>query len=158
MNIRPLYDRIVVKRIEEQETTRNGIAKPVSGDMIAQVGSISANSDSTIGNIIATAMKKVGKDGIITLEESKTMTTELQTVDGMQFDRGCFELSNFESRHGTPSDEMYDLVRPEPHRVVFGEDRIFTPLPGSAANAQKVAKSHLAPRRNSSCRAALPNA
>src|SRR6516164_2147619 len=56
--------------------------------MIAQVGSISANSDSTIGNIIADAMKKVGKDGVITVEESKTMTTELQTVDGMQFDRG----------------------------------------------------------------------
>jgi chaperonin GroEL len=64
------------------------LSKPVSGDMIAQVGSISANSDSTIGNIIAEAMKKVGKDGVITVEESKTMTTELQTVDGMQFDRG----------------------------------------------------------------------
>src|SRR3989440_5501103 len=64
------------------------LSKPVSGDMIAQVGTISANSDSTIGNIIADAMKKVGKDGVITVEESKTMTTELQTVDGMQFDRG----------------------------------------------------------------------
>ncbi len=63
-------------------------AKPVSGDMIAQVGTISANGDSTIGNIIAEAMKKVGKDGVITVEESKTMVTELQTVDGMQFDRG----------------------------------------------------------------------
>src|SRR6202043_2502217 len=57
-------------------------------DMIAQVGSISANSDLTIGNIIAEAMKKVGKDGVITVEESKTMTTELTTVEGMQFDRG----------------------------------------------------------------------
>jgi chaperonin GroEL len=56
--------------------------------MIAQVGAISANSDSTIGNIIAEAMTKVGKDGVITVEESKTMTTEFQTVDGMQFDRG----------------------------------------------------------------------
>src|SRR3981081_4529221 len=64
------------------------LAKPVNGDMIAQVGTISANSDATIGNIIADAMKKVGKDGVITVEESKTMTTELQTVDGMQFDRG----------------------------------------------------------------------
>src|SRR5215470_17881600 len=64
------------------------LSKPVSGDMIAQVGTISANSDTTIGNIIADAMKKVGKDGVITVEESKTMTTELQTVDGMQFDRG----------------------------------------------------------------------
>src|ERR1700704_936344 len=63
-------------------------SKPVSGDMIAQVGTISANGDTTIGNTIAEAMKKVGKDGVITVEESKTMTTELQTVDGMQFDRG----------------------------------------------------------------------
>jgi len=51
------------------------ISKPLSGDMIAQVGTISANSDSTIGNIIADAMKKVGKDGVITVEESKTMTS-----------------------------------------------------------------------------------
>jgi chaperonin GroEL len=56
--------------------------------MIAQVGTISANSDATIGNIIADAMKKVGKDGVITVEESKTMSTELDTVEGMQFDRG----------------------------------------------------------------------
>src|SRR5919202_1088322 len=63
-------------------------SKPVSGEMIAQVGTISANGDATIGNIIAEAMKKVGKDGVITVEESKTMSTELQTVEGMQFDRG----------------------------------------------------------------------
>jgi chaperonin GroEL len=56
--------------------------------MIAQVGTISANSDHTIGDTIAEAMKKVGKDGVITVEESKTMATELQTVEGMQFDRG----------------------------------------------------------------------
>src|SRR6202042_2902175 len=65
-----------------------GMSKPVSGDMIAQVGTISANSDHTIGKTIADAMKKVGKDGVITVEESKTMDTELVTVDGMQFDRG----------------------------------------------------------------------
>ncbi len=73
------------------ETVVEGVkkfSKPVSGDAIAQVGTISANGDSTIGNIIAEAMKKVGKDGVITVEESKTMVTELQTVDGMQFDRG----------------------------------------------------------------------
>src|SRR6202049_2186290 len=64
------------------------LSKPVSGDMIAQVGTISANGDTTIGNIIAEAMKKVGKDGVITVEESKTMVTEMQTVDGLQFDRG----------------------------------------------------------------------
>src|SRR6195952_179732 len=59
-----------------------------SNEMIAQVGTISANSDHAIGNIIAEAMQKVGKDGVITVEESKTMVTELQTVEGMQFDRG----------------------------------------------------------------------
>jgi len=64
------------------------LSMPVSGDMIAQVGSISANSDFAIGDVIAEAMNKVGKDGVITVEESKTMTTELQTVEGMQFDRG----------------------------------------------------------------------
>ncbi|HEY4359330.1 MAG TPA: chaperonin GroEL [Bryobacteraceae bacterium] len=63
-------------------------SKPVSGDMIAQVGTISANGDATIGNTIAEAMKKVGKDGVITVEESRTMQTELATVEGMQFDRG----------------------------------------------------------------------
>ena len=63
-------------------------SKPVSGDMIAQVGTISANGDETIGKTIAEAMAKVGKDGVITVEESKTMATELQTVEGMQFDRG----------------------------------------------------------------------
>src|ERR1041385_1824314 len=63
-------------------------SKPVTGDMIAQIGTISANGDATIGNITAEAMKTVGKDGVITVEESKTMVTELETVDGMQFDRG----------------------------------------------------------------------
>src|SRR6201999_17658 len=58
------------------------------GDKIAQVGTISSNGDATIGNTIAEAMQKVGKNGVITVEESKTMSTELSTVDGMQFDRG----------------------------------------------------------------------
>jgi chaperonin GroEL len=64
------------------------ISKPVEGSMIAQVGSVSANNDTTIGHIIAEAMKKVGKDGVITVEESKTMETTLEVVEGMQFDRG----------------------------------------------------------------------
>jgi len=63
-------------------------SKPVTGDMIAQVGTISANNDETIGHIIAEAMKKVGKDGVITVEESKTLETQLEVVEGMQFDRG----------------------------------------------------------------------
>src|SRR5437879_2306594 len=80
--------RGIDKAVEAAVAEVQRLSKPVSGDMIAQVGMISANSDLTIGNIIADAMKKVGKDGVITVEESKTMTTELQTVDGMQFDRG----------------------------------------------------------------------
>jgi chaperonin GroEL len=63
-------------------------SKPVAGNMIAQVGTISANSDDTIGTIIAEAMEKVGKDGVITVEEAKTLETSLEVVEGMQFDRG----------------------------------------------------------------------
>ncbi|MBZ5563798.1 MAG: chaperonin GroEL [Acidobacteriia bacterium] len=64
------------------------LSKPVEGAMIAQVGAVSANNDHTIGSIIAEAMKKVGKDGVITVEEAKTMETSLEVVEGMQFDRG----------------------------------------------------------------------
>ena len=64
------------------------ISKPVKGEMIAQVGTVSANNDSTIGNMIAEAMKKVGKDGVITVEEAKTIESMLEVVEGMQFDRG----------------------------------------------------------------------
>jgi chaperonin GroEL len=81
------------------ETDKNGnkkhvkgeldkMSKPVEGTLIAQVGAVSANNDHTIGNIIAEAMKKVGKDGVITVEESKTLETTLEVVEGMQFDRG----------------------------------------------------------------------
>src|SRR5512135_1859420 len=64
------------------------LSRPVSGGAIAQVGTISANNDATIGKIIAEAMEKVGKDGVITVEEAKTMETSLEVVEGMQFDRG----------------------------------------------------------------------
>src|SRR5207247_133334 len=64
------------------------LAKAVSGEMIAQVATVSANNDTTIGNIIAEAMKKVGKDGVITVEEAKTLETTMDLVEGMQFDRG----------------------------------------------------------------------
>jgi chaperonin GroEL len=72
---------VAVERVKE-------LAKPVKGDMIAQVATVSANNDSTIGNIIAEAMKKVGKDGVITVEEAKAIETTLDVVEGMQFDRG----------------------------------------------------------------------
>jgi chaperonin GroEL len=64
------------------------LSTPVKGKMIAQVGTISANNDETIGTIIAEAMEKVGKDGVITVEEAKSMETSLEVVEGMQFDRG----------------------------------------------------------------------
>jgi chaperonin GroEL len=80
--------RGIEKAIEVAVEEIQKLSQPVSGEAIAQVGTISANNDSTIGNIIAEAMKKVGKDGVITVEESKTMTTQLDVVEGMQFDRG----------------------------------------------------------------------
>ncbi len=73
--------RTVVQHLETQ-------SKSVTGDMIAQVGKVSANNDETIGRIIAEAMDKVGKDGVITVEEARTLETELEVVEGMQFDRG----------------------------------------------------------------------
>ncbi|PYR93877.1 MAG: chaperonin GroEL [Acidobacteria bacterium] len=72
---------VAVEKIKE-------LSKPVKGEMIAQVATVSANNDSTIGNIIAEAMKKVGKDGVITVEEAKAIETTLDVVEGMQFDRG----------------------------------------------------------------------
>jgi chaperonin GroEL len=80
--------RGIDKAVERVTKEIKKMAKPVTGDMIAQVGTISANGDHTIGELIAEAMAKVGKDGVITVEESKTMETALEVVEGMQFDRG----------------------------------------------------------------------
>jgi chaperonin GroEL len=80
--------RGIEKAVEAIVADLKKMSKPVSGNMIGQVGTISANSDDTIGTIIAQAMEKVGKDGVITVEEAKSMETSLDVVEGMQFDRG----------------------------------------------------------------------
>src|ERR1700726_4103386 len=80
--------RGIDKAVEAVVAEIKRLSREVKGDMITQVGTISANNDKQVGSIIAEAMKKVGKDGVITVEESKTMETTLEVVEGMQFDRG----------------------------------------------------------------------
>ena len=131
MAIKRGIDKAVEAAVEEIKK----LSKPVSGDMIAQVGRISANSDSTIGDVIAEAMKKVGKDGVITVEESKTMTTELQTVEGMQFDRGYL------SPYFVSDSERMECVLEDPYILVhekkIGSMKDILPLLEQVARAGK---------------------
>lgn len=83
-----LIKKGIDRAVEEVVAELKKLSREVSGDMIVQVGAISANNDESIGKIIAEAMDKVGKDGVITVEESKSMDTTLDIVEGMQFDRG----------------------------------------------------------------------
>jgi chaperonin GroEL len=80
--------RGIERAVEALVAELKSLSRPVKGHMIAQVGTISANNDETIGTIIAEAMDKVGKDGVITVEEARTLETSLEVVEGMQFDRG----------------------------------------------------------------------
>jgi chaperonin GroEL len=89
------------------------LSKPVKGKMIAQVGTISANNDETIGTIIAEAMEKVGKDGVITVEESRTMETILDVVEGMRFDRG------YSSPYFVTDPERMEAVLENPYILIY---------------------------------------
>lgn len=106
-------DKAVEKLVEEISS----ISDPVSGDSIAQVGTVSANGDETIGKIIAQAMEKVGKDGVITVEESKTMDTTLEVVEGMQFDRGYL------SPYFVTDSERMEAVLDDPY-ILINEKKI----------------------------------
>ena len=89
------------------------LSRAVSGDMIAQVGQISANNDLAIGRIIAQAMDKVGKDGVITVEEARTLETSLDVVEGMQFDRGL-PLTVFRDRLRADGSRARESGHPDP--------------------------------------------
>jgi chaperonin GroEL len=89
------------------------LSKPVDEGTVAQVGTISANGDTEIGEIIASAMKTVGKDGVVTIEESKTLHTHLETVDGMQFDRGYL------SPYFVTDAERLEVVLDEPYILIY---------------------------------------
>src|SRR5215212_8309247 len=97
------------------ELTR--MSKPVTGPMIAQVGTVSANHDETIGRIIGEAMEKVGKDGVITVEEGKTLETSLEVVEGMQFDRGYL------SPYFVTDPERMEVVLENPY-ILINEKKI----------------------------------
>ena len=131
MAVKRGIDKAVEVVVEEVKK----LSKPVTGGMIAQVGSISANGDSTIGNIIAEAMEKVGKDGVITVEEAKTMTTELETVEGMQFDRGYL------SPYFVSDPERMECVLEDPyiliHEKKIGSMKDVLPLLEQIARAGK---------------------
>jgi chaperonin GroEL len=101
------------KEGEREKGELDKFSKPVTGEMISQVGTVSANNDETIGRIIAEAMKKVGKDGVITVEESKTLETQLEVVEGMQFDRGYL------SPYFVTDPERMEVVLENPYILIY---------------------------------------
>jgi chaperonin GroEL len=110
MEVKRGVDKAVVKCVEELKA----LAKPIKGKTeIAQVGTISANSDNTIGEIIAEAMEKVGKEGVITVEEAKGLETQLEIVEGMQFDRGYL------SPYFVTNTEKMEAVLEDPYILLY---------------------------------------
>src|SRR5438067_5746932 len=109
--------RGIDRSVEAMTAELKKMSKPVSGSMIAQVGTISANHDETIGKIIADAMDKVGKDGVITVEEAKGMETSLEVVEGMQFDRGYL------SPYFVTDPERMEVVLEHPY-ILIHEKRV----------------------------------
>src|SRR5690349_2414694 len=127
--------RGIDKAVDVITTELVKMSKPVTGSMIAQVGTISANHDETIGRIIAEAMDKVGKDGVITVEEARSMDTSLDVVEGMQFDRGYL------SPYFVTDPERMEVVLENPV-ILIHEKRIsalkdFLPLLGLVARASR---------------------
>jgi chaperonin GroEL len=109
------------------------MSKPVSGNMVAQVGTISANNDGPIGTIIAEAMEKVGKDGVITVEEAQTIDTSLEIVEGMQFDRGYL------SPYFVTDPERMEVVLNNPRILIY--EKKLSNLKDLLPLLEKVAKS-----------------
>ena len=105
--------RGIERAVEVVAAELKKMSKPVSGAMVAQVGTISANNDEAIGTIIAQAMDKVGKDGVITVEEAKTMDTSLEVVEGMQFDRGYL------SPYFVTDPERMEVVLENPYILIY---------------------------------------
>src|SRR5213083_1560016 len=105
--------RGIEKAVEVVVAELKKLSKPVSGAAIAQVGTISANNDLEIGKIIAEAMEKVGKDGVITVEESRTMETVLEVVEGMRFDRG------YSSPYFVTDPDRMEVVLESPYILIY---------------------------------------
>ena len=135
---------IIGTRDKDGKWTEGGalgkLSKPVSEGSVAQVGAISANGDQEIGDIIAHAVKVVGKDGVITIEESKTMHTGLETVDGMQFDRGYL------SPYFVTDAERLEVALDEPYILIY-EKKIsamkdLLPSAGAGCSWRQAAADH----------------
>ena len=129
MDIKRGIDRAVDVVTDELKT----MSKPVSGNMVAQVGTISANNDGPIGTIIAEAMEKVGKDGVITVEEAQTIDTSLEIVEGMQFDRGYL------SPYFVTDPERMEVVLNNPRILIY--EKKLSHLKDLLPLLEKVAKS-----------------